>query len=340
MPNMNIATMLGRKPAKLGVGQVFGEMARQGGAYFGEMAVQKRNAEALEEARNYEESRVEEQREYNEEQDQMAYNRQMAQDAAQFAREEQASAGEIVRVINRPNAEGVVEQVGLNAAGEEVRVLGDNPDFVTGPDGTAQRLSAGGRGQTKLTERQGTYNLLGESMTMSLNNLKRIVGAGNGEDGTYDLTSWKAFGNQVLDTFGSYGNWLKSEDGKLYDNAVRRASEALFKTESGAAGSDAEAARYRGFFPQPGDSPAVVEQKMRILSATADRISQLGNPDSDPTEMGRFAMSVADSLAYDAGLQITAMGEASIEREAGPNGVVIDASNLDITQEDFQYIYE
>lgn len=327
------------RPAKYSFGQALGVAMQGAGQYYGQMAIDKRNAEALEEARNYqEEQQLASEQRMNAEWDRRTgverdnaladYNMQAAD--AQSASDETVATRESVM-----GEDGRIHIFGFNSRGEQVADLGVDPDYVVGPDGTAQRLSAGGRGGpgSDQTEAQIKYQMFGTVMEEALGGMTRMLGGDGSAE--YDLRSLGALKDQVADRFGSFGNWITSAEGRRFQNYARVAGETLFKGWSGAAGSDAEAERFYSMFPRAGDDEATIATKVDLLgqvTAEFKRAAEMTGYDEQATvnHIKRYATVLATGAGFDL--------ESGQYQQNNPSNVIRQSDDSGLTADDWRYI--
>ena len=315
---------LGRRPAKYGFGQALGAAISGGGAYFGVLAVEKAKAEALEAARvgkllDREYAQAEKADALDEDR---AYKAGLLEDANSREdslltdknnREDGKLASEANNVADTIEVKGsdldtqygmsfdkdnidpnMIYKVEVDKQGNPLGVR-ESADVVVGVDGTIQKLSSGGSGVTAKSQTEARMKLRNSSrmLAATTKEMDRILGDG------YNLKSGEAFLNRVASNV-PFGNYLQSEEGQQFERAATRMAEIMFKAESGAAGSDAEAARYRSFIPEAGDTPAQVAMKMRILSAAQAAFADAGE-DATYDEAVESARITAYETAVEAG---------------------------------------
>jgi hypothetical protein len=94
------------------------------------------------------------------------------------------------------------------------------------------------------------------------------------------------------------GNFLTSEDRKMADQAQRDFVNAVLRRESGAVISPSEFENAKQqYFPQPGDTPAVIEQKRRNRETAIAGVARAAGPSyAPPPAMG--AGGVVDYQTY------------------------------------------
>lgn len=107
------------------------------------------------------------------------------------------------------------------------------------------------------------------------------------EQSGYDPTNIR---DRVAGDRGVVGNYAITQEGQQYRQAADNWIRANLRRESGAViGADEMEAEYRNYFPQPGDTPEVVEQKRQnriILQNNLRREGEraLGQPAAAPAE--------------------------------------------------------
>lgn len=160
---------------------------------------------------------------------------------------------------------------------------------VTGEDGSVQlvnkrtglsRPAVGMDGKPvqgggkPLTEGQAKANLFGARMAEADKTLTELEGAGTTRPGTIKGIAEGAgrvlglgtdtFGGTLADIAGSATNWTQSAGQQQVEQARRDFINAVLRRESGAAIASSEFANAdKQYFPQPGDSPAVITQKQQ-----------------------------------------------------------------------------
>jgi len=101
------------------------------------------------------------------------------------------------------------------------------------------------------------------------------------------------------------GNYLKGESAQKYKQAQSQFITALLRKESGAAISPSEFSRYdKEFFPQPGDSQAVVQQKREARKVAIDAMKKGAGPGYQSPQMasrGPQAGAVEDGYRFKGG---------------------------------------
>lgn len=134
----------------------------------------------------------------------------------------------------------------------------DGMSITTNPDGTVSVTT--GAANTKLNEGQ-SKNLLFGSRAEEANRIINELIPPNGGDGVSPTTARVFGGDGVV---GSALNFLAPDDVQRVNQAKRDFINAVLRKESGAVIADSEFLNAdRQYFPQPGDSPAVIQQKAR-----------------------------------------------------------------------------
>ena len=138
-------------------------------------------------------------------------------------------------------------------------VKADSGGFeVTTADGTTVRM---GGGAGKLTEQQSKDLVFYERGAGALPTIDRHEKA---------LTS---LGENLAGNAGVVGNYLKTEEYQLAEQAGREFLAAILRKDTGAAVTQEEMTQYGvGYLPQPGDSTKVVEQKRISRSRALEAI--------------------------------------------------------------------
>lgn len=150
------------------------------------------------------------------------------------------------------------------------RTLSAQP--VLGADG--RPVSKGGPAIKPLTEGQAKANLFGARMFEADQVLTELEEQGVMRPGAIKGGAETAgrilglgtdsMGGTLADTFGGLTNWTQSAEQQRVDQARRDFINAVLRKESGAVISPMEFANAeKQYFPQPGDSQQVIEQKRR-----------------------------------------------------------------------------
>ena len=104
--------------------------------------------------------------------------------------------------------------------------------------------------QLDLKESEGTSTMYGGRMQMAQDILATVEGEGTD------------FYQSIVSNVPLVGNYMTSSEYKLYDQAKRNFINALLRRESGAAIAESEFSNAeKQYFPQPGDTAAVIAQK-------------------------------------------------------------------------------
>lgn len=312
------------RPPSFSFGEGLGLALQNAGSAFAALGVEKKKAAALEAARAQKIADRDEERAYREglTEEQRAYEEGLAEEkrALELAdRDEQREYDEEKAVAEAVAKEKLQDEevsyresviidnevriVGYNKDGDQVKDFGPDPDYRTNDDGNIVRLSAGGKGatETSLKESEMKFRVHARSLQAGRTELERVLGEG------FDLRSPEAALNRAAANI-PFGNFFQTEQGQRVTVAARRIAEALFKGESGAAGSDQEAARYRSFIPQEGDHPSVVAMKFRILDETQRAFAEAGKLNMGIDGAVMYARKVAEVAAFEQGFRATDMG--------------------------------
>ena len=157
---------------------------------------------------------------------------------------------------------------GVDSRGR-MKALGADPNFVQLSDGTwTQRSSVTDASSLKESEGQATLRLA--ALDSSMNRLVQSLDSG------FDPRSLEAGWNRFSRNL-PMGNWVTTELGQQFTTTRNTAGEALFKSFSGAAGSDAEAERYYTMLPTEGDFPNVVQMKLEMVAEISDALQLVAN---------------------------------------------------------------
>ncbi|MDN4481888.1 hypothetical protein, partial [Demequina muriae] len=170
---------------------------------------------------------------------------------------------------------------------------------IAGGPADPARKSAGG---TVVTNPDGSTTIIpaGKANTQELNNAgfyQRMVQADK------DLSSLEQKGYDPTNlrdklTAGGTFNALSSADGQKYHQAAMNWVRANLRKESGAAIGAAEAEQeFRNYFPQIGDSDAVIAQKAQMRQVVEDAMRTAAGP-----AIGRVTQSQQPAPAQSGGV--------------------------------------
>ena len=138
------------------------------------------------------------------------------------------------------------------------------------PDGTVELSEGGALGGKALTEGQGKGVAFGSRMENAQSTINRFENQGT------DIY------NAIVSNVPFAGNLLTSEEFKQYDQAKQDFINAQLRWESGAAiGQDEFRRADLQYFPQPGDTPAVIEQKRRNRQAAVAAMQAVSGPQAE-----------------------------------------------------------
>ena len=187
----------------------------------------------------------------------------------------------------------------------ELKMYVQDSNWVQSVDGTWGNAKAGASSKgNKLTESQSKFRLHATGMTNARKEMERILDIklddSQGRDG-YKLRSGSAFWDRLVDNVPLIGNFIKSDKGQQFLATTARLGEHIFKGESGAAGSDAEASRYYSFLPQAGDTPETIKLKMRILDASETAFRAAGEMGLEADDAVMYARQAAQEQAESLG---------------------------------------
>lgn len=181
------------------------------------------------------------------------------------------------------------------------------PQAVTGPDGRVQFVQFGNRGSQREvpgykpapTDRDNKPPTEGERAASGYLNrmnqaeleMEATLAAGHDPGNMRDYTTAGQ---------GPLLNWAASDEGQKYRQAQEDWVRSKLRKESGAVIGDDEMAReIKVYFPQPGDSPTVIEQKKRSRATAIE-------------QMRRMAGRAESSRAADAPAETPASGSWGI----------------------------
>ena len=304
-----------RRPPRWSIGEAVGTALQGGGQFFGALAVEKLKAENLQAARSARRAEKSADREVA-----LGDRDEQRSHAATLLGDKQSRADALLAKADSERDSSISTRTSMRGA-DVLALMGDdapeniNPegfykvaqnkegapmgvfeDTDFGEDGNGEwgKLSAGTKTPTSATLADGQRKVAMHVTTMkqSRKEVEDILGA-------YDLGSTEAFGDRVAGNV-PFGNYLQSSDGQKFTAATARLTESIFKAESGAAGSDAEAARYRSFIPQAGDSPETAAMKFRILDATMTAYEEASGRDWNQNDASQAARNMAHSMAAEA----------------------------------------
>ncbi len=167
---------------------------------------------------------------------------------------------------------------------------------MIGPDGTVMRVGGPAGGGPKLTEQQ----------TKDLVYWQRATGASDAVDANENAIA--NFGDSLMSGVPLVGNYLVSEEFQAGKQAADEWLSAILRKDTGAAITDQEFTIYgRVYFPLPGDSPAVIQQKREARKRAEEGI--------------RLGLGTADILAREVeARRAAADGTAGISATVGSGG--------------------
>lgn len=174
----------------------------------------------------------------------------------------------IIKEVTDPNT-GATSFVRINPRTGELSPLG-NPQPASQPNNP---FSAGG----KFNEGQGKAAGFTDRMLQS----EGILSGVNGQEGV------QGQGTSALQTglsaIPGVGNYLTSTDRQKFEQAKRDFVNAQLRRESGAAISPSEFdSANKQYFPTPGDSPEVIQQKTANRRAAIEALGREGGPSYKP----------------------------------------------------------
>jgi len=162
-----------------------------------------------------------------------------------------ASGGQLGFTPDKPEI-SAAEQIRLDMA----REAGARADRAEARADRNEQRQVAANSVSGRTPNEGERNASGfyQRMVAANAELKRLTDAG------YDPTNLR----DHLTVGSAVGNYLASNEGQQYNQAAMNWVRANLRKESGAAiGVDEARQEIRNYFPQPGDSPEVVQQKAK-----------------------------------------------------------------------------
>lgn len=191
----------------------------------------------------------------------------------------------------------------VNARAKEAAAAGKAPaGYRFNAEGNLEAIPGGPAEKDKaLTEKQANATKFGARMTASAKLIEGLEKAG---------VNSAQVGTKLADS--GWTNWMASDQGQQYNQAARDWLSANLRDESGAAiGILEENKDYRKFFPQIGDSKAVIAQKAEARKVAerammveagpgAKKIEGIVNPGKKaaaPSATGGKTISMADIQA-------------------------------------------
>ena len=198
----------------------------------------------------------------------------------------------IIKEVTDPNT-GATSFVRINLRTGELSPLG-NPQPPSQPNNP---FSAGG----KFNEGQGKAAGFTDRMLQS----EGILSGVNGQGGVQEQgTSAVQTG---LSAIPGVGNYLTSADRQKYEQAKRDFINAQLRRESGAAISPTEFdSANKQYFPTPGDSAEVIQQKSANRRAAIEALGREGGPSYKP------------KYTFDEGGRVTPYGQPKPSQASGP----------------------
>lgn len=141
-------------------------------------------------------------------------------------------------------------------------------------DAQGRTVQAGAATAKPLTEQQAKANMFGARMYESNNIMNELETAGVTRPGAIKGSAetvgrilglgTDSMGGTLADAAGTMTNWTQSKSQQRVDQARRDFVNAVLRKESGASISSQEFANAdKQYFPQPGDTRAVIEQKRK-----------------------------------------------------------------------------
>jgi hypothetical protein len=183
-----------------------------------------------------------------------------------------ATSGFEIKEVVDPNTQAKT-LVRVRKVGPEGPIAGGPPTVPINP------LTMG-----KLNEGQATAATYTDRMSQAhetINDFEKI------NQGTGAITGTAIEATKQLPILGqtTLPNWLSSSDRQQYDQAKRNFVNAVLRKESGAAINKDEFVNYeRQYFPQPGDSDAVIAQKRANRMSAMRGMAREAGPTYRPPE--------------------------------------------------------
>lgn len=152
-------------------------------------------------------------------------------------------------------------------------------ETITLPDGTVVNTGVSGI-PPKLTEVQGKAQLFGSRAAEADRILAELEGKYSPAAINSKMAAESVWG--VGGTLGAVGNKMLSKESQKAEQAQRDFVNAILRLESGAVISDQEFGNAKKqYFPQPGDSKEVLEQKARNRQLAIDGLRVMAGPAAD-----------------------------------------------------------
>lgn len=234
-------------------------------------------------------------------QQRVAVATQAAKDAAETQRsliQERASEARTKAQVAQQAESNAIDRARLGIEAIRAGNTGVPTGYRVKADGTGLEPIPGGpqdpntpKGKNTLNDTQAKALQFGSRMLASEDILNRMAASGVNQPGLIKRAA-DAVG------MGAAANWTQSPAQQQVEQAQRDFINAALRRESGAAIADSEFANARQqYFPQPGDSPQVIEQKRRnrelatrgILAEVPEserRLAQVSAPGAAPSAAG------------------------------------------------------
>lgn len=198
----------------------------------------------------------------------------------------------IIKEVTDPNT-GATSFVRINPRTGELSPLG-NPQPPSQPNNP---FSAGG----KFNEGQGKAAGFTDRMLQS----EGILSGLNGEGGVQSQGTSAV--QTALSAIPGAGNYLTSADRQKYEQAKRDFINAQLRRESGAAISPTEFdSANKQYFPTPGDSAEVIQQKAANRRAAIEALGREGGPSYKP------------KFTFDEGGRVVPYGQPKAQQQTAP----------------------
>jgi hypothetical protein len=298
--------------------RALGQMAQQGGSYFGQLHIESLKSRRKQEASQEAERILNQEREWQVEDRKEAqaiedarYQRRLGdqRDTArlnvdyQMEQQDAASARRSKSELEDTKARLELEQQ-FKAENPEfeglIKIASESGDTVWAKkfsDGSIEPTEfvvepSGSKGGGSIAEKQ--YRMRYQDALTALNQIEAIEGEG------YDPTDTKQRTWDNVTSKTDFTNWLASDNGQAYSSASTKIVEAFLRTNTGAAAPEPEQDRYqRMLMPQAGDSSTTVANKRQLLEDSLEALGEAGGYSDQ--ERRELVTKLVDDRAKEAG---------------------------------------
>lgn len=183
--------------------------------------------------------------------------------------------------------------INLDGNGAAINIVGKAADYSLRSDNIWAKTSAESTTDS-MNERNSKIAIGTSGLEAALTGMADLIGMGD-----IDLRDPGMVVAEVADNRFTrpFANWFQEADTQQYLRYRSRAGEILFKIESGAAGSEAETARYLALMPGAGDHPETVAAKFEILAkinaSMKDQLAANPSLNADSDEIISFNRELA-----------------------------------------------